>query len=353
MEKIYTKKFLFTLCFLMMIFSLGFGQMNLLYVGGDATAAAGDAVVIDSLESWGWTVTYTGTSDYSTAANVYDGIDGAVFSESVGSTSVCRFGPNPDKNGSDFQDNFPVPWILLESAVLQASESRWDLLSETGGTAIHLNEAWSAEDLTMKIVDNTHYITSDLGFEINDLVTWSTGTPAGVPYMHGLKYDFTGLAEPHPDVPLNYTEGPVYVMLIMEDFNFEHKMFFFGLSASLLESMTADWYKILKRAAKYTFEAWPAAIEDKMARIAKNYDLVAFPNPASVEATIRFYVSQPVDATVALIDMTGKQIATVYNQRTVAGNNIIFLNADDYAPGVYFVKLQIGNNTAYTKILLQ
>jgi hypothetical protein len=359
MRKIYTKKFIFTLCFLMMLFSLGFGQKTILYVGADAwpTTRTSDSDMVDSLKAWGFNVTYIDDDSYQLAENVYNGIDGVFFGESVGSASVTRFGPNPLKSGSTFQDNFPLNFITLEIGALSsdATASKWALFTATGGIKVAATTSAPA-DFTMKIVDNEHYITKI--FTLNQEVVWSSTTSVSdaVGYVHGIKYEIDGLAVP---TVTNFDGGApptqAYTMLVIEDFSLPWKGFVFGMTHAYIENQlgTSDFFRIMHRAASYIYDSYPAAIEDKLARKVNDYDLIAFPNPATVQATIRFNAAQPENATITLIDMTGKQIATVYNQRTVTGNNIVFLNADDYVPGIYFVKLQIGNNTAYTKILFQ
>jgi hypothetical protein len=79
---------------------------------------------------------------------------------------------------------------------------------------------------------------------------------------------------------------------------------------------------------------------------------VAFPNPASDRATIRFNAPAAASATVTLHNITGQQLEQLYNKKTVDGNNFVFLDATKYAPGIYLVRLKIGENTQFTKLVV-
>jgi len=80
--------------------------------------------------------------------------------------------------------------------------------------------------------------------------------------------------------------------------------------------------------------------------------LVAFPNPASDRATIRFHAPGSANATVTLHNITGQQLELLYNKNTVDGNNFVFLDATKYSPGVYLIRLKIREDTQFTKLVI-
>jgi hypothetical protein len=330
---------------------LVYGQKKILFVGGGATADehSADFDLIDSLKSWGFIVYYMDDAVFNASTDtMYNGKDGAVFSETVGSTGVTVFGP--------FRDNFPLDWITLEAGALQNTSDRWALFVEgTGGIVINnVSSTGDATDLQYKITDNTHYITEV--FELNQIVTWSTSPEfKEVPYVHHLIYSTQALA-----MPVAPTDEPTaFAIGVMDDFNFPVQMFYYGMSALCIEGSSAqqhygtnDYYTIMKRAAQWTFDAipQPSGIKDNFI---KDYGLVAFPNPALEQVTIRFKAPIAGNAKVTLYDVTGQQIGMLLDTDVQTGYRVINLDVTDYPAGIYFVKLQAGEHTEFIKLLVK
>ncbi len=82
------------------------------------------------------------------------------------------------------------------------------------------------------------------------------------------------------------------------------------------------------------------------------FELTAFPNPASEQVTIGFRASKIVNATATIYNITGNEIATL-NKQTVLGNNFFFHDVTNYSSGVYFVKLQIEEQTEFIKFIIK
>ncbi len=351
MKKIYSVKFLFTLSLLIMSL-LVYGQKKIIFVGGTVTAEenAADFDLIDSLKSWGFTVYYMDQTTFNASTDtMYNGKDGAIFSETVGSTNVTVFGP--------FRDNFPIDWITLEAGAMQNTSNRWALFEEgTGGIVINsVSSAGDALDLQYKIVDNTHYITEI--FAMDQIVTWSTSPEfKEVPYVHHLIYSTQTLAMPVAPT----TEPTAFAIGVMDDFNFPVQMFYYGMSALCVEGSSAqqhygtnDYYKIMKRAAEWTFDAIPQPPEGIEDNLVQDYGLIAFPNPASEIVTIRFKAPVAGSAKVTLYDVTGQQLDILLDVDVQTGYRVINLDVTDYPEGIYFVKLQAGKQTEFIKLLVR
>jgi hypothetical protein len=351
MKKIYSVKFLFILSLLMMSL-LVYGQKTILFVGGAATAEenAADFDLIDSLKNWGFVVYYMDDAVFNESTDtMYNGKAGAIFSETCGSTGVTVFGP--------FRDNFPIDWITLEAGAMSNTSDRWALFEEgTGGIVINNVSANGDEfDLQYKITDNTHYITEI--FDLNQIVTWSDGTDyKEVPYVHHLIYSTKTLA-----MPVAPTDEPTaFAIGVIDDFNLPVQMFYFGMSAQCVQGSgadqhygTNDYYKIMKRAAEWTFDAIPEPPSDIKDNLIQNYGLIAFPNPASEIVTIRFKAPVAGNAKVTLYDVTGQQLDILIDVDVQTGYRIINLDVTDYPEGIYFVRLNAGEHTEYIKLLVK
>ena len=71
-----------------------------------------------------------------------------------------------------------------------------------------------------------------------------------------------------------------------------------------------------------------------------------YPNPAQDIVMIDFNDLYARDANIEVYDMLGKTI----NVKKVASVNKVFLDMSTQKPGIYFVKINVGNNTITKKI---
>ncbi len=84
-------------------------------------------------------------------------------------------------------------------------------------------------------------------------------------------------------------------------------------------------------------------------------DLNLFPNPVSSTATISFSLNQTKTVSVKIVDITGREIKTLVNEKLNAGQhpigwNIINQNNQAVDDGIYFIKIDTGDNTVSKKI---
>jgi hypothetical protein len=77
-----------------------------------------------------------------------------------------------------------------------------------------------------------------------------------------------------------------------------------------------------------------------------------YPNPFNPSTTIRFSI--PIHGLVSLrvIDMLGKEVATLVSEEMAAGTFTISWNASSLASGVYFYRLQCGSFLETKKLVV-
>jgi hypothetical protein len=349
MIKMYIQRSLLMLAMLGSFLALGLAQNNILFIGADAELnPAGrpcDSYINDSLTSWGYNVTYMGEGAYGTAENVYDGIDGVIFSESVNSSAIARFGAT---------DNFPVNFVSMEPGSL-FDPARWDLSNGTGGIAVHAGGVPepNGDDRIMVVVDNEHYVTNE--YNVGDEIQWSNhDTYYVIGYPHGFKHETSILTGPiitsfNGGAPAN---TPMVVGVI-EDYSWAVKGGIFSLTHQLLndEAGTPEFYHILQRLCRYVYIGDPTNTED--IAFMEGTGMKVYPNPASGRVRIQFITEESMDAELRVIDITGKEVAQIYKGRTNPGNNTHFLFASNYAPGLYLIQLRTDNKTTYSKVIIK
>jgi hypothetical protein len=79
--------------------------------------------------------------------------------------------------------------------------------------------------------------------------------------------------------------------------------------------------------------------------------LNSYPNPLQQQNTITFYLEKPGRTTLAVYDITGKQVALLVNDMRQAGNHKTTFMANRLAAGVYTLKLMYNDKIITRKLL--
>ena len=77
-----------------------------------------------------------------------------------------------------------------------------------------------------------------------------------------------------------------------------------------------------------------------------------FPNPFNPSTVIRYSLSTASHVSLKVFDILGKEMAVLVNERKEAGSFSYQWNTTGLPSGVYFYRLQAGNNTATKKLIL-
>ncbi len=76
-----------------------------------------------------------------------------------------------------------------------------------------------------------------------------------------------------------------------------------------------------------------------------------FPNPFNPLTTIRYSIKEPIDVTLTVYDVLGREVSILVNERKFAGEYEVIWNGRNFASGVYFYKIAAKNSgdVKYTK----
>ena len=88
----------------------------------------------------------------------------------------------------------------------------------------------------------------------------------------------------------------------------------------------------------------------------KNIDVnsvVIYPNPAKNVFTLSFTLTQSVEFSVEVYDVTGNKVLSLPDQRLQAGTHNQQLDVTVLAPGYYFVKIMAGQNYKIQKLIVE
>jgi hypothetical protein len=78
-------------------------------------------------------------------------------------------------------------------------------------------------------------------------------------------------------------------------------------------------------------------------------DVVIYPNPAKVNATLTFKLERAAEVRIETIDFTGKTIQTILNDQVQEGQFRTSWNVSALPAGIYYVRIIIGNSEVLTK----
>jgi hypothetical protein len=77
-----------------------------------------------------------------------------------------------------------------------------------------------------------------------------------------------------------------------------------------------------------------------------------YPNPFNAQTTIKYELPKPAYVTISIYDLLGREIDVLLKEYKQAGYYQAVWNADGIPSGMYFYKIQIGDNSGKKKMLL-
>jgi hypothetical protein len=94
----------------------------------------------------------------------------------------------------------------------------------------------------------------------------------------------------------------------------------------------------------------PAGAANGIATVAKSaFDFAVYPNPMTNSGTLSYTLTDAATVNASILDITGKEIATLKNEKESAGNyNINMGQEKALSAGMYFARVSV-NGEAYTK----
>lgn len=81
--------------------------------------------------------------------------------------------------------------------------------------------------------------------------------------------------------------------------------------------------------------------------------LVVYPNPSNGNASVEFVSGPAAKATVDVLNISGSLMYNLYDTEVAEGStNRVNFSTTDWAPGIYFIRLNVGGQEAFTKIVV-
>ncbi|GEM_PF-2713603 len=87
--------------------------------------------------------------------------------------------------------------------------------------------------------------------------------------------------------------------------------------------------------------------ENSVVSLGQNY-----PNPAIGKTNIEFSIAASNFVTLKVTNLAGKEVASLINSELPAGKHLVQFDTDNLPNGIYFYRLDAGNNSATNKMII-
>jgi hypothetical protein len=84
----------------------------------------------------------------------------------------------------------------------------------------------------------------------------------------------------------------------------------------------------------------------------KALSFTVYPNPFNTSTNITFTLAREEKVKIGLYSLEGKLIKDIENKYYSKGINMVTVNADELKAGIYFIKLDSGNNSLFEKVVV-
>jgi DNA-binding beta-propeller fold protein YncE len=92
----------------------------------------------------------------------------------------------------------------------------------------------------------------------------------------------------------------------------------------------------------------PMGIDDKTIA---DQSVNVYPNPATDNFSIQYTLDKHADVTISIMDSEGRVIDTI-SKESESGDNLVELTNKNYAPGIYLIKLNVGAENHFKKLVV-
>ena len=84
-----------------------------------------------------------------------------------------------------------------------------------------------------------------------------------------------------------------------------------------------------------------------------NIEMSVYPNPASAITCIPVNCVESFKGQISLTDVLGKEITTIYDGNFLSGLNQFFIDANDFAKGMYLIVLDSEQGQIRQRLIIQ
>jgi hypothetical protein len=148
----------------------------------------------------------------------------------------------------------------------------------------------------------------------------------------------------------NAPNGAMWMNFMDYTFGMSRWMFSLGQSARMDAVLVSDVNRkkiITSTVCNASNNPISGEIDESTFKLLTNY-----PNPFNPSTTIRFNIPVSGFTTLKIFDVTGKEVAELISGEINAGQHSVVFNAENFASGIYYYRLESAGNVDVKKMLL-
>ena len=137
----------------------------------------------------------------------------------------------------------------------------------------------------------------------------------------------------------------------------------YDLATGVIAGATASKYHPLQTGDYFTMATFNGQTSDSSNIIhyihtviesttSNRFHVKVIPNPFTSKTNIKYYLTEPSQVSLIIMDITGKEIQKTVSEKQAKGEQNIMFTAEGYPSGLYFYKLTINDSGTVGKLLL-
>jgi hypothetical protein len=311
----------------------GGDEPRVLFVGDNTepNGGASDLLLIDSLEAWGYKVTYFQDDDYRAIPPNHAEYNLMFFSESMSSQVSETF----------VNAGYPLPMLLMEPYAVLSSSNRLGIGDEAGP-----DEA-SRPDFTntkTKVVNTDHPITEGI-WDPNEEVTMMTEPIIQMYTKIKPEYDpvYLGEIEGHADLHSWVAIEPSGVL--------NHRVVLMTWFDGSAEAGTNDYWLMLQRSILWVLDDLGGPPVFTNAEL--DNGITIYPNPTQFDLSVEITLESEGQVQLSLKNLNGQLVTYKDVGFRPAGKNRIQMNLPGLKPGVYFLGVDGDGEIRYKRLVIK
>ncbi|MCK5280229.1 MAG: T9SS type A sorting domain-containing protein, partial [Cyclobacteriaceae bacterium] len=160
--------------------------------------------------------------------------------------------------------------------------------------------------------------------------------------------DWVGRYEPNESGIIAFEESDFGTVAVQNTGDYNQRTFCFSYTLADLDDgefpNTRD--ELLGRICDFfdIFTTVYSPVEEKL-------ELEIYPNPTKSESIIRYYLAEESVVSIDIFEITGKFVISLVNRVQPKGNKQVLFNISSFSEGIYFLRLDTGNETVTKKII--
>ncbi|MCK5137438.1 MAG: T9SS type A sorting domain-containing protein [Bacteroidales bacterium] len=294
-----------------------------------------DYIIKDSIE------TFTDFTSY----------DLAFVTENPGSVQAAHWGTSGVK---------ALPTLNYKAWAIRLSRTHWPLVdnlnSEDNWYTYKLPNTDVHAETNIKVIED-HAILADLGVAAGD--TFSLSSQVAAEWLGKITVQTFNITD-DADIVTNATavatstiavdsaRAAVNILYAIDENPSSKKHVVLGTAQQYLEYPTEEMAKLTTGAVKWLLDIGVGISNNRLA----DFNTSVYPNPANQTATVQFNVKQSATVDIVVMSVLGQTVHQHANSYSQGIQNEL-IDVSGFAPGLYFVEVQMNGQQQVQKLLVK